>query len=293
MINFPKGQIPGIYNRQIGDMVVTVVSDGYLMGGMDVLHHISEEDAQKMIVDAFGPEKGRKTSVNTFLIYSQGRLALVDTGCGTYMADTGGLLLQNLESAGVKPTDIDTILLTHMHPDHSAGLSNRNSWQPFFPNAELVFHENELKHWEDDAAMAKSTEREKKLFFQATREQVAPYRQQMRMFKDGDEVFPGVVAMSAHGHTPGHTMYNVQSGDEQLLIWGDIMHVPDIQGPMPHVTLAMDSDPPQAGSTRQRVCDMAASDKLLVAGMHLNFPACSHVVREGNGFRVIPERWQL
>ena len=292
MVGAPKGQIPGIYHRHIGDMTVSVISDGYLMGALSVLQNIEEADAQQMIVKAFGPTEGRKTAVNTFLIHSKGRLALVDTGCGTYMANTGGKLLRNLELAGVKPTDIDTILLTHMHPDHSAGLSDRNTWQPFFPNAELVFHENELKHWADDGAMAKGNEREQILFFGATREQVAPYKKQMRMFKDGEEVFPGVTAMTAHGHTPGHSMYNVQGGNEQLLIWGDIMHVPDIQAPRPEVTIAFDTDPKQAEASRRRVCDMAASDRLLVAGMHLHFPAYSHVVREGNAFRVIPENWQ-
>ena len=96
MVDAPKGQIPGIYHRHIGDMTVSVISDGYLMGALNVLQNITEEEAQQMIVDAFGPVEGRKTAVNTFLIYSGGRLALVDTGCGTYMADTGGKLLQNL-----------------------------------------------------------------------------------------------------------------------------------------------------------------------------------------------------
>ena len=82
MVDAPKGQIPGIYHRQVGDMTVSVISDGYLMGALSVLQNIEEADAQKMIVDAFGPEDGRKTAVNTFLIYSQGKLALVDTGCG-------------------------------------------------------------------------------------------------------------------------------------------------------------------------------------------------------------------
>jgi len=100
MVAPPVGQIPGIYHRQVGDITVTVVSDGYLMGTLDVLHNIAEEDAQRMIVDAFGPAKGRKTSVNTFLIHSHGKLALVDTGCGTYMADTGGWMMQNLQAAG-------------------------------------------------------------------------------------------------------------------------------------------------------------------------------------------------
>jgi len=288
----PTGQVPAIYHRQIGDMTVTVVSDGYLMGSLNVLQNITETEAQQMIVEAFGPIEGRKTDVNTFLIYSQGRLALVDTGCGTYMADTGGKLLQNLAAAGVQPGDIDTILLTHMHPDHSAGLSDRNTWQPYFPNAELVFHENELAHWENDTAMARGTEREQKLFFGATREQVAPYKGQMRMFKDGEVVFPGVVAVTAHGHTPGHSMYNVQSGNEQLLIWGDIMHVPDIQGKRPEVTIAFDTDPTQAEISRRRVCDMASADRMLVAGMHLHFPACSRVVREGDAYRIVPEPWQ-
>ena len=292
MVDAPKSQIAPIYHRQIGDITVTVISDGFLMGGLDVLSNIAEDQAQRMISDAFGPDQGRKTSVNTFLIHTGGKLALVDTGCGTYLAETGGKLMQNLELAGVKPADIDTVLLTHMHPDHSAGLSNRETWEPYFPNAELVFHENELRHWEDDAAMAKGTDREKKLFFQATREQVAPYKKQMRMYKDGEEVLPGVVAMAAHGHTPGHTMYNVQSDNEQLLIWGDIMHVPDIQGPRPDVSVVMDSDMIQAAATRQRVCDMAAADRMLVAGMHLHFPACSHIVRDGSGFRVVPEIWQ-
>ena len=292
MVDAPKSQIAPIYHRQIGDITVTVISDGFLMGGLDVLSNIAEDQAQRMISDAFGPNQGRKTSVNTFLIHTGGKLALVDTGCGTYLAETGGKLMQNLELAGVKPADIDTVLLTHMHPDHSAGLSNRETWEPYFPNAELVFHENELKHWEDDAAMAKGTDREKKLFFEATREQVAPYKKQMRMYKDREEVLPGVVAMAAHGHTPGHTMYNVQSGNEQLLIWGDIMHVPDIQGPRPDVSVVMDSDMIQAAATRQRVCDMAAADRMLVAGMHLHFPACSHIVRDGSGFRVVPEIWQ-
>lgn len=292
MVDAPKGQIPAVYHRQIGDVTVSAISDGYLMGALDVLQNIEAEDAQRLIVEAFGPAVGRKTAVNTFLIYAKGRLALVDTGCGTYMADTGGKLLTNLELAGVQPGDIDTVLLTHMHPDHSAGLSDRKSWVPYFPNAELVFHENELKHWEDDAAMARGNEGEQAFFFAATREQVAPYKKQIRTFKDGEEVFPGVTAITAHGHTPGHSMYNVQDGDEQLLIWGDIMHAPDVQAPRPEVTVVYDTDPAQAEASRRRVCDMAASDRLLVAGMHLHFPACSLVVREGNGYRVIPEVWQ-
>ena len=293
MPKVPTEQIPGVYHRKIGDIVVTAVSDGFLDGQMSVLHNISEEQGQSLIRENFGPEKGRRTSVNTFLIHSQGRCAIVDTGSGTYMGGSAGWQLKMLEVAGVKPSEIDTIMLTHMHPDHSAGLSDRETWKPFYENAELVCHENELPHWEDDAAMAKGTEREQMLYFQCAREQVGPYKDRMRTFAGETEVFPGVVAMPANGHTPGHTIYQIQSGNEQLLIWGDTVHVPEIQVPHPEVCIDFDTDKDKAAASRRRVFDMVSADRLLVAGMHLHFPAFSHLVKRGDGYHIVPETWKF
>lgn len=294
MVDVPTEQIPGVYHRKIGDIVVTAVSDGYLDGALSVLHNITEQKSQELIHANFGPDTGRRTSVNTFLIRSAGRVAIVDTGSGTYMGGTAGWQLKLLAAAGVKPSDIDTILLTHMHPDHSAGLSDRETWKPFYENAELVCHENELPHWEDDALMAKGTDREKLMYFQCTREQVAPYKKErMRTFSKEQEVFPGVIAMPANGHTPGHTIYQVQSGKEQLLIWGDTVHVPEIQAPHPEVCIDFDTDKDKAAASRRRVFDMVESDRLLVAGMHLHFPAFSHLVKDGSGYRIVPETWKF
>ena len=125
----------------------------------------------------------RRTSVNAFLIHSAGRLALVDTGSGNYLLPTAGKVLANIKAAGVDPASIDTVILTHMHPDHSAGLADRSTGQRYFPNAELVMHEREPVHWFDDANMAKGTDREKRDFFQAGREQVTPYKDRWRLFK--------------------------------------------------------------------------------------------------------------
>jgi glyoxylase-like metal-dependent hydrolase (beta-lactamase superfamily II) len=294
MANVPTEQIPGVYHRKIGDIIVTAVSDGFLDGALSVLHNITPEQGQALINENFGPAEGRRTSVNTFLIRSQGRCAIVDTGSGSYMGATAGWQLKLLQAAGVKPSDIDTIMLTHMHPDHSAGLSDRETWKPFYENAELVCHENELPHWEDDAIMARGTEREQRMYFQCTREQVAPYKKdRMRTFSKETEIFPGVVAMPASGHTPGHTIYQIQSGNEQLLIWGDTVHVPEIQAPHPEVCIDFDTDKDKAAASRRRVFDMVASDRLLVAGMHLHFPAFNHLVRRGSGFHLVPETWKF
>lgn len=284
----PTAQIPGFYHRKIGDIVVTAISDGYLDGDVGVLLNIEPDDAMAMLRANFRP--GRRTFVNGFVVRSKGRTALIETGSGDYLLPTAGKLLGNVIAAGVDPLEIDTVLLTHMHPDHSAGLTDMSTDARYFPNAELVAHENEPKHWLDDGAMARADARAQKLYFQAAREQIAPYAKQTRLFREG-EVFPGVTALPAPGHTPGHTCYMIASGDESLLIWGDIVHVPEIQIPRPDVAIAFDTDSTMAIAARKRIFDMAAADKLLVAGMHLHFPAFSHLVEGPDGYRLMPEPW--
>lgn len=291
MTGVPSTQIPGVYHHRVGDIVVTALSDGTLDRGPEMFHNIARDDAMGLLAASFRP--AILVSVNAFLIYSAGRLALVDTGSGAYLGPSAGKLLGNLAAAGVAPGDIDIVILTHMHPDHSAGLTDMTTGKAHYANAELIVHTNEPCHWGDDAAMARGTEREQRLFFQAGRDQIAPYRDRMRMFDRGGEVFPGVTAMPFTGHTPGHTGYMVASGGEQLLIWGDITHVPDVQLARPEVTVVVDSDPAAAAATRARVLDMVATDRLLVTGMHMHYPGFAHVARRaGGGYALVPQAWR-
>jgi glyoxylase-like metal-dependent hydrolase (beta-lactamase superfamily II) len=192
----PAQQIAGVYHRKIGDIVVTAISDGYLDGNLEVMRNVDVEKARQILQGAFRP--ARRTSVNTFLIHSKGRIAIVDTGSGNYLQPTAGFVQRNLAAAGIDPKSIDTVLLTHMHPDHSAGLTDMSNGQRLFPNAELVMHENEPAYWFDDAAMAKVDERSRQLYFLAGREQVAPYKDRTRLFKQG-EVLPGITAVPSLG----------------------------------------------------------------------------------------------
>ncbi|MGR3496082.1 hypothetical protein [Citreimonas sp.] len=107
------------------------------------------------------------------------------------------------------------------------------------------------------------------------------------------EVFPGVTAIPLPGHTPGHTGYQISSGRETLVIWGDVCHVPALQLPNPSIAMAFDTDQDAAAETRRRMLDRAASDRLLIAGMHLHFPGFINVVRRGEGFEAIPESWRF
>lgn len=289
MVEVPTHQIPGVYHRRIGDIVVTALSDGYLDGTVDVLHNITPAQSMQMLNDAFWTR--RRTSVNCYLIRSAGRVALIETGSGDYLQPTAGKLQASLRAAGVDPADIEKVILTHMHPDHSAGLTDPKTGTKNFPNAELVVHENEPRHWNDDAAMARAPERAKRLYFACAREQMAPYHNVMHTYTGSVEVFPGVISMPLHGHTPGHCGYMIASGNQSLLIWGDIVHVPEVQVPRPDVTIDHDTDTRAAAATRKRLFDMVATDRQLIAGMHVHFPGFAHVVRHSDSYAMLPEPW--
>ena len=289
MAGVPTSQIPGVYRRRIGDIVVTAISDGYLDGAYEFMRDITPQDAERILKEAYRPAPPR-ISINCFVIHSAGRAALIETGSGNSMGPTLGKMPQNLAAAGVDTGSIDTILLTHMHPDHSNGLTDENGVAKF-PHVELVVAERDVDHWFDDAAMARATERQKLRFFQWAREQIAPYQKQRRDAKG--EVFPGVTALPLYGHTPGHTGFMVSSRGEQLLIWGDIVHIPDVQTRGPDVYMEPDVDGQAAIAMRKRVFDMVATDRLLAAGMHMHFPGFLNLNRRPEGgYELIPETWQ-
>jgi glyoxylase-like metal-dependent hydrolase (beta-lactamase superfamily II) len=283
--------VPGVYHRRIGDIVVSVLHDGHQDVSMTTVQNIPEEEAAAMMRAAYRPMP-RRTAVNTFLIRSAGKIALVDTGCGLNSKPTVGKLFENLEAYGLTPADIDTVLLTHMHPDHWGGLLDKDG-HAAFPNAELKVAEAEYRYWHDDAAMAKlPTPGRQKLFFLDARQHVAPYRDRMSLFSSG-EIFPGVTALPLPGHTPGHTGMQITSGDQSLLIWGDIVHVPELQVPRPETTMAVDVDIAQTIATRRRVFDMVTTERMAFAGMHLHFPALAHMARHGDGYVLLPDAWCL
>jgi glyoxylase-like metal-dependent hydrolase (beta-lactamase superfamily II) len=288
MIPAPASQIPGIYRRKIGDIVVTAISDGFVDLPYDMMKDVTAADAEAILQGAFRPAPPR-LSVNCFVIHSAGRVALVDSGFGGTLDDKVGHLPERLRLAGVDIGAIDSVILTHMHPDHSNGLTN-SAGEAIFPNAELIVSETDVKHWHDDAAAAKASERHRERFFLGGRKQVKPYMNRRRDAKG--EVFPGVTAIPLPGHTPGHTGYRISSGDKTLFLWGDIVHIPDVQVQRPEVFVDPDSDGAAAIATRRRVFDMVAADRLLVAGSHMHFPGFLHLTGDATrGYQLQPETW--
>jgi glyoxylase-like metal-dependent hydrolase (beta-lactamase superfamily II) len=119
----------------------------------------------------------------------------------------------------------------------------------------------------------------------------SPYKDRMRTLSSGEAV-PGISIVPEPGHTPGHSGWMLTSGSDTLLVWGDIVHLPGLQFADPRIGLVFDSDADQAFQTRKRIFDMAATDRILVAGMHLDFPPIGHVQRMGQTYAFAPLVWQ-
>lgn len=271
-------------SQRIGDFSITAISDGYLTASLDFLSGMDPADGRRMQEDA-GIAEPSAVHINGYLVRGAGRTILIDAGAGG-IRQWGGRLTTNLALAGVQPSDIDTILLTHAHPDHVGGLT-KASGETAFPSAELVLHQRELAFWRDDGNLSRVSERARGNF-QIARQAFDGYRDRLRAFSDG-EVFPGITAMPLPGHTAGHTGYRLDSGDRSLLVWGDIVHFPQIQIACPDVSIAFDQDVHLAADTRSKLLDLVSAEKLLIAGMHLGELGFARIVRTGQHYRVVYE----
>ncbi|CAB3853260.1 MULTISPECIES: MBL fold metallo-hydrolase [Achromobacter] len=269
---------------RIGEFSITAISDGYLSTTLESLSNIDPEDAAKLQRDAGVSDPGA-IHINGYLVRGRGRTLLIDAGAGGFK-QWGGKLLANLALAGVQPGDIDMVLLTHAHPDHVGGLLDA-AGREVFAQAELVVHAREVAFWEDDGHLARASERARGNF-QFARKVFGAYRARMRTFT-GREVLPGIEAVPLPGHTAGHSGFRLESDGRSVLIWGDIVHFPQIQIARPDVSIAFDQDPTLAANTRATLLDSVSADGLLIAGMHLGEPGFARIARQGDGYRIAYE----
>lgn len=272
-------------SQQIGDLTITAVSDGYLHASFDFLANIDPADAARMQEDA-GIKDLTSIHINCYLVRGGGRTVLIDAGAGGFK-QWGGRLKTSLLLAGIQPAEIDAILLTHAHPDHVGGLMDA-SGEAVFPNAELVAHHLEVAFWQDDGNLSRAPERARGNFLVA-RQAFDGYLDRLRTFAGG-EVLPGITAVSLPGHTAGHTGYRLDSDGKCLLVWGDIVHFPQIQVPRPEVSIAFDQDSHLAAATRSRLLDCVAAEQLLIAGMHFGEPGFARIKRTGGTYDVSYEK---
>jgi glyoxylase-like metal-dependent hydrolase (beta-lactamase superfamily II) len=281
-------QVPAYYRIQLGQFEITALQDGFTEHDVQVLQNINETDRGHLLSRMFVDNPKMQTSVNAYLINTGTNLVLVDAGAAKMARPTLGYVLQNMKDAGYDPSQVDTVIITHMHSDHIGGLNDAGG-EPLFPKATILVPQTESDFWlsQKNAENAPANIQPN---FKKAHDTAAPYLAsgQWKTFKEGTVLVPGIQAVKAHGHTPGHTAYAVESKGQKLLIWGDLVHAHSVQFARPDVAMEFDVNQKQAIATRKSFMKKMAASKTLVAGMHLPFPGIGHVRAEGKGYAWVP-----
>jgi len=283
-----KSQVPGYYRMLMGNIEVTALYDGAIKLDTKLLKNTNDKDVQQLLARLFVKGPAVQTAVNAFLINTGNKLILVDAGAAKLFGPTLGNIVSNLKAAGYTPEQVDAVLVTHLHGDHVNGLIDADG-KAVFSQAEIWSAKADNDFWLSEEVAAKAP-KEAQGFFRMARNAAAPYISagKWKTFSGNQELLPGISSHAANGHTPGHSAYLIGSGDEKLLIWGDIVHNHAVQFARPGVAIEFDNDRSAAVATRKKIFAWAAGEKMLVGGMHLPFPGIGHVRKEGKGYAWVP-----
>lgn len=279
---------PLAMRRKIGEVEVFALMDGYgtFPNGMFPSFEVTTgETAAKQAHKPFDPATFN-IGINAYLIRTRDRIVAVDAGAPAAVGPNVGNWGRALAAIGVAPEQIDTMFATHIHVDHVGGLTNPQTGMRVLPNASFVASEAEWTFVHDEAIYAKQP-KDFQAYWDVSRAMVKPYDSVKALIQPGSEIAPGLTTVALPGHTPGQLGLRIDSGNESLLIWGDLIHSTAFQFAQPDWSFVLDADQEEAAQTRKAILDMAATDEIMVAGMHLDFPGFGFVERASGAYRFI------
>jgi glyoxylase-like metal-dependent hydrolase (beta-lactamase superfamily II) len=284
---------PGLYRYRIGEYELTALYDGiwYRPISEKFIRNAPFAEVEHALELAFMPHDKLATPFTTLIVNTGKKLVLIDTGTGGQISPTAGMVVDNLAAAGIAPKDVDQIVISHFHPDHINGIKDKDN-NLIFPNAEIMVPEAEWAFWMDDANMNAAPEAMKETFRNQRRIFSDIAQKRITRFAPGKEVAAGIETLAAPGHTPGHTVFAVHSGNQSLMVLSDTAQHPAVFARHPDWQAAFDVDGRETIVTRKKLFDRAAADRMLVTGYHFPFPACGHLVKTATGYEHVPIEWQ-
>jgi len=284
----------GFFRFPLGDFEITVVNDGFFhlsditppelspteSLSMNTSEEIRKEYFQSNLLDCDDP----RLIISPVIIETGNQRILVDCGWPVPGSpDSTGRLGSCMDMLGIPRESIDTVVLTHAHPDH-AGLADLETGEPVYPNAEVVITDMELGFWTGDSAVPLL---EIPLLAWIP-DVLDALSDRLRVIRPGDEIASGIRSISTPGHTPGHICVGIEAGGKQLLLTGDAIVNIHTSFERPHWQNFFDIDGEQAALTRRNLLEMAATDDMMILGYHFPFPGLGYALRYDGAYRWHP-----
>lgn len=280
---------PGFKRMKLGDAEIVAFNDGAFRRplGEEFVKNAPLAEVRSLLASQGLPTDYIDIPFNPFLVLIGGRRILMDAGFADNGGATTGRLLGHMAAAGFKPEDIDTVLVTHYHGDHIQGL-RRKDGSLVYPNAKVLVPEPEHAFWMDDARMNALPENQRGGYMVARRVFAQMPAERLQRFVPGAEVAPGVRSVAAFGHTPGHTLFDVESAGQRFVYVADLTNVPALFARNPDWAVAFDMDAEAARLTRRAVFERIVASNAMVGGYHFPFPAMGRMVAQGQGYAFQP-----
>jgi len=282
---------PGIHRYKVGSAECIALYDGVWEKAHDptFFKNASVEDTKRALAAGGLRTDFVTIPIMALVIKLNGKIVMCDAGGGGQVQAfnpnsvfVSGKLQGNLKAAGIEPAKIDTILISHFHPDHIFGLLKAKTNKPVFPNAEIIVPAAEYKWWTDPSLIARLPTARQALGRRI--QAVIPNWKNVLPVEGEDEVVPGIRFVKAPGHTAGHTAFHLSSGNDQLLISNDLAYVPALVAAHPNWHGAYDQDAAVATSTRRKLLDRVIADKMMICGTHFPWPGLGRIARDGGGY---------
>ena len=282
---------PNIYQFRFGEFIITQILEGHVTRKdmhPFVATNATADEVQSVAREHYAPYPDLEHGFVCTVIKTSTNLIVVDPGFGQNSPlPTAGFFMQSLCAAGYSADQVDTVIISHSHPDHIGGLMTDG--KATFGNAEIIYGRAEFEFWQRGEFISEMRQPTLALFNKVA----LPLRDRMRFIEPDEIILPGLTALNAFGHSAGHLVFHIESAENRMMMLNDTVahYVASFARPDWH--FSMDDDAEAAAISRKRILDQVATDQIPVTGFHLPFPSLGYVNTSGKGYRFHPATYQF
>jgi glyoxylase-like metal-dependent hydrolase (beta-lactamase superfamily II) len=277
------------FSFKVGNLECLVITDSAGPMNVNALFPSLKAEEMDQLLEQNQVPRGDVMAVMCLLLRMDKRNVLLDTGWGKGKHEGMGKLVSILRTNGLTPEQIDTVIISHGHPDHIGGNTDEKG-RPLFPKADYVMYKKEWDFWVSVPDLGKIEKWVQEEMHAFVAKNMTPLRERFTLVDEKTEFLPGIKFIRAPGHSPYHAVINIASGNEQLIYGSDLIHHP-LQIARPDVCVFGDYDQEQSRRTRTGMISRIAEDKSLFFACHFPFPGLGRIEKRGDGLAWRPVKY--